>query len=289
MKRALMNQTIVTIYGEPKLDLLTEENQTSTIQDEGLYGMPVEIIEECNHKWVKVRTHYYYEGYVPLCNLKVLDDLENKQWEKNRPNRRVIAKFYADVLVTPKVQGIRLQTLTRGALVTIVPVEENSDEDLEGWAKIRLNNGQEGYIKESFLTPYYDQPWTQNENELRAHLVQTALSYLGTQYRWGGKSTLGIDCSGLTSMAYLLNGIFIYRDAKIKEGFPVHAIDFQDKKPGDLLYYPGHVAMYIGGDRYVHATAHSGSDGVVINSLNPNDPDYRADLAQSLYAVGSIF
>ncbi len=285
MKKALINRTIVTIYGKPKLDQLTEENQMSTIQDEGLYGMPVEILEEIDEEWVKIRTHYRYEGYIQLADLKVLSEVEVKYWESTEFKRCTIIERYVDVLACPKVQGIRLQTLTRGALVT--RAEETADA--EGWIKIRLNNQVEGYVKEGFLAPYYSKPYSANEEELRARIVEMALSYLGTQYRWGGKSPLGIDCSGLTSMAYLLNGIVIFRDAKIKEDFPIHTIAFEDKKPGDLLYYPGHVAMYIGDDRYIHATARKGSDGVVINSLNPEDPDYREDLPKLMYAVGSIF
>ena len=280
-----MNKTIVTIYGEPQFDALTKENQTSTIQDEGLYGMPVEILEKMNEDWVKVRTHYRYEGYVPTTDLYFLSEEEEAHWNAAKSERRVITKSYVDVVACPKVQGICLQTLTRGALVTLVESATTSG----GWAKIRLNHGAEGYVKEGFLGTYYDQPSSQDEGEFREKVVQTALSYLGTQYRWGGKSPLGIDCSGLTSMAYLINGVTIFRDAKIKEGFPVHEIDFKDKKPGDLFYYPGHVAMYIGDNRYIHSTAHDGSDGVVINSLNPNDPDYREDLPKIMYAVGSIF
>ena len=90
-------------------------------------------------------------------------------------------------------------------------------------------------------------------------------------------------------MSYLLNGIIIYRDAKIMEGFPIHEIDRKDMKPGDLMLFPGHVAMYMGDDRYIHSTGKAGDDGVVINSLNPNDPDYRADLPDKLTAVGSYF
>ena len=280
-----MNKTIVTIYGVPQFDVLTKENQTSTIQDEGLYGMPVEILEKINEDWVKVRTHYRYEGYVSTTDLYFLTEEAEAEWHATKNNRRVITKGYVDVLACPKVQGICLQTLTRGALVTLIQSATTS----EGWAKIKLNDGEEGYVKEGFLGTYYDQPSSPDEREFREKVVQTALSYLGTQYRWGGKSPLGIDCSGLVSIAYLINGVTIFRDAKIKEGFPVHEIDFKDKKPGDLFYYPGHVAMYIGDDRYIHSTAHDGSDGVVINSLNPNDPDYREDLPKIMYAVGSIF
>ena len=45
----------------------------------------------------------------------------------------------------------------------------------------------------------------------------------------------------------------------------------------------------MGDDKYVHSTARVSSDGVVINSLNPADPDFRADLREKLLAVGSVF
>lgn len=284
MSSALINKRVVTIYGRPEFDNLTKQSQTSTIQDEGLYGMPVQILERIG-SWVKIQTHYRYTGYVHRSDLKLLTQAEENAWKANISQLRVIINPYADVLACPKVQGIRLRGLTRGALLTLVePAKESG-----GWAKVKLNDGQEGYIKEGFLAPYFWQPSSKDENKLREKLVSTAKLYLGTQYRWGGKSSLGIDCSGLTSMAYLLNGIVIYRDAALKEGFPIHEIAFEDKKPGDLLYFPGHIAMYIGNQRYIHATAHDGSDGVVINSLNPEDPDYREDLPKSLYATGSYF
>lgn len=128
-----------------------------------------------------------------------------------------------------------------------------------------------------------------SEEAFRKSIVQTAYSYLGTQYRWGGKTACGIDCSGLAFMSYFRNGILIWRDAAIKEGYPVHEIPIEQAKPGDLLFFPGHVAIYLGNGRIIHATGHPESSCVTVNSLWEGEPGYREDLKNSLCAAGSIF
>ena len=90
-------------------------------------------------------------------------------------------------------------------------------------------------------------------------------------------------------MAYLLCGIRIYRDAAIKPGFPIHAIPPAAMQEGDLLYFPGHIALYLGGGLYIHSTGRAGDDGVTVNSLDADAPLYRADLPARLLAVGSYF
>ena len=90
-------------------------------------------------------------------------------------------------------------------------------------------------------------------------------------------------------MSYLENGVLIYRDAKIMPGYPMQEISCADLKPGDAIYFPGHVAMYLGNDKYIHSTGQIRTAGVTINSLNPADEDYREDLAQMITAYGSIF
>lgn len=273
MRYALVNHTIAS--------LMKEATRDSELVDEDLYGMKVEILAQPAPDWYQIKTHYQYTGYVHSSEL-LLNDENIGNWDE--ANKMVVLQSYADVLSMPKVQGHHMVSLTRGALISIL-VGANEG----GWVKVGLCDGREGYMKGKFLGEYITAWSSKNEDKLRQDIVNTALTYMGTQYRWGGKSPLGIDCSGLTSSAYMLNGVIIYRDATIIDGFPMHEIAYEDMKPGDLLFFPGHVTMYIGNDLYVHSTGKNGSDGVVINSLNPKAPEYREDLQGKLKAVGSIF
>ena len=271
--RAIVNTPICPLMSQPRPDC--------ELADEALFGMVVEVLERTCPDYWRVRTRYRYEGYAPVSCL-LAGETNVTLWQ-GRLRRVILHKNTCDILAQPKVQSWPLVSLPRGALVS--PVGEPE----EGWQKVALPDGQEGYTRSSFLDIYYENPIDLPETALRQRLVETASLYIGTHYRWGGKSPLGIDCSGLVSMAYLLNGILIYRDADIRPGFSSREISRDRLGAGDLLFFPGHVAMYMGGEKYLHSTGRAGSDGVVINSLDPGAPDYREDLAKSITAIGSYF
>lgn len=251
----------------------------SPLVDEALYGMAVEIIEELDAQWVKVRTFYRYEGYMLKDQLEIGTEIVTA-WVASA--NHVVMQSFADVLTGPKIQQDKLLTLTRGARIQVV--EEAGLEPT--WTKVQLVCGQMGYVRTAWLSERI-QAYTTNEELFREQVVQTAFLYLGTPYRWGGKSPLGIDCSGLCSMAYMLNGAYIYRDAKIVEGYPLREITREQLKRGDLIFFPGHVAMYIGDEHYIHSSL--GGNEVNVNSLNPLDDHYREDLATTITGYGSLF
>ena len=270
--KAIVNAPICPLMSRPRPDCEKA--------DEALYGMVVEVLEETTPDFWKVRTHYRYEGYAPVKNL-LTDPARVRAWEGLAPCHTPWSKNFIDVMAEPKYRSWPLITLPRGALISC-----GGHED--GWTTVTLADGRTGYTRSSWVAV---EEFTSGltEDERRQRLCDTAKLYAGTHYRWGGKSPAGIDCSGLVSMSYLLNGIIIYRDAKIMEGFPIREIPREQMKPADLRLFPGHVALYLGKGMYIHSTGKAGADGVTLNSLDPTHPDYREDLAQKLTAVGTYF
>lgn len=269
----------------------------------------------------EVVTFYGYHGFVRRDALKFVSEDALRDY---LPQPLVLVGRATDVLSLPKVQGVRMLELERGGVLRRQHETAEEAEAHKGWAKVLLTDGRTGYVRDVALEPVrYEMTavfsqreglafndalaealtttaerlvpdavarwYGGSEDAFRAAVCAQAKKYRGTEYRWGGKSGRGIDCSGLVSSAYMQCGVLIYRDAKIVEDWPMHEVAFEDKKPGDALFFPGHVALYLGEGRYIHSTGAAVSGGVVINSLEPEDPLYRDDLVKSLYAVGSVF
>ena len=91
--------------------------------------------------------------------------------------------------------------------------------------------------------------------EAFADPVETAERFLGAPYLWGGRDSLGIDCSGLIQQALYAAGRACPRDsdqqAELGSPAPIEAL-----ARGDLVFWRGHVGLMLDGARLLHANAH---------------------------------
>lgn len=86
----------------------------------------------------------------------------------------------------------------------------------------------------------------------RSAILSVAYGALGTPYVWGGASASGYDCSGLTMVAYAAAGISLPHSSDQQMNY-FTSIPLSQAQPGDLIWYSGHVGIYVGNNTILHA------------------------------------
>jgi cell wall-associated NlpC family hydrolase len=103
-----------------------------------------------------------------------------------------------------------------------------------------------GYIPARHLAPL---------DHAETDFVAVAERFLGVPYLWGGKTSNGLDCSGLVQVALAACGVPCPRDSDMQEKALGRAIDIRDARRGDLVFWKGHVAIVRDEATLLHANA----------------------------------
>ncbi len=83
-------------------------------------------------------------------------------------------------------------------------------------------------------------------------VLELAATYVGTPYVWGGKTPHGFDCSGFVSYVYAQFGVKLPTSTRGYSNYGTR-VSRADAQPGDLVYIPGHIGIYAGGDLVIEA------------------------------------
>jgi cell wall-associated NlpC family hydrolase len=139
----------------------------------------------------------------------------------------------------PSIKLPPLDTLVMDSLLTVTREDGAFAVTREGWYLPRQHLGDIDRFENDF--------------------VEVAERFLGTPYLWGGRSSLGIDCSGLVQIALNAAGTGCPRDSDMQQdglGRPLDPAESKKLQRGDLIFWKGHVAIARDADSIVHANAH---------------------------------
>ena len=227
-----------------------------------------------NNGWSKVdyngQTGYIKSDYLTTTKPQVTESNQTSSSSNTSSSKSDIEEVKETVYATAGVNirakasadADKIGTLAAGGSIT------RTGKTSSGWSRVDYN-GQTGYIKSDYLTTTKPTVTsnttassTSSSSSLGQQIADFAVQYVGYPYVYGGNSlTNGVDCSGFTQQVYLHFGYSIPRRASIQATVGT-SVAISDLQPGDLVFYGdsegvGHVVIYIGNGKVVHASTPS--------------------------------
>ncbi|HJN63960.1 MAG: C40 family peptidase [Flavobacteriales bacterium] len=222
MKYGISNLSIVPMRDEAA-DHVEMVNQI-------LFGEHFKILES-RKKWSKIRlSHDNYEGWISNKQWIEISEEDYKQLEKDVST---ITTDVLDIITKEQPQPI--------VIGSILPFYKSGHA--------LLNN--EMYQFDGLTTTGFVK---------KEKLIENALMYLNAPYLWGGRSPLGIDCSGFTQMVYRLQGVDLPRDAYQQAEVGTTLSFVEKSEAGNLAFFDNnegkitHVGIILENNHIIHAS-----------------------------------
>jgi hypothetical protein len=200
------------------------------LDTEALMGERVTVYEESEEGWAWGQLDADgYVGYLPLEALAA----------PGAPPTHRVAALRGLIFPGPSIKLPPVAAPSLGATLAVLRTED------------RFAVTPAGHVPMVHLAPV---------DSIESDFVTVAERFLGVPYLWGGRTSLGLDCSGLVQVALKACGIAAPRDTDLMEpvlGLPVApGANLTALQRGDLVFWKGHVAIVRDGTTLVHANAH---------------------------------
>ncbi|HSB59705.1 MAG TPA: NlpC/P60 family protein [Methyloceanibacter sp.] len=213
----------------PALPLRREPRFDALLDSEALFGETLTLFDESEGwAWVQLRRDGYV-GYMPS---------EGLSSAVITPTHRVAA-LRTYVYASPDIKTPPLALLSLNALLSATGEEGRF---------LALKSG--GFVIAEHVRKL---------NEPARDFVDVAVGFRGTPYLWGGRTSLGVDCSGLVQLASEAAGLSCPRDADMQANELGNALDWLRADTlgrGDLVFWDGHVGIMTSAQDLVHASAY---------------------------------
>jgi cell wall-associated NlpC family hydrolase len=210
-----------------------EPSPEAPLDTEALHGERVTVYDDNGEGWCWGQLGSDgYVGWIPTNALR----------QPGPPPTHRVAALRTFVFPVRSIKSPPIDALSLGSRVAISATQRDSAGDLTDLAS--------GFcIPTRHLAPL---------SSAEPDFVAVAERFVGVPYLWGGKTSLGIDCSGLVQIALTACGIRCPRDSDMQEralGALLPADDPAAWRRGDLIFWEGHVAIVRDGMSIVHANA----------------------------------
>ena len=236
--------------------LRTNHSEQSEMCSQLLYGECVEILET-HERWFRVRN--FADNYIGWVDKKMIYLLtENKEIELAKAKFKPIQVLLGKGIVFDETENHKTFFIPGGSLVPFINEKPYSVEAKEMLDMFVFSHEFDNY---------------EVSGERIAHLAK---EFLNAPYLWGGKTVLGIDCSGLVQVVYAMCNIQLPRDAnqQVERG---QTIDFlAETRTGDLAFFENdegkiiHVGILLASNKIIHASGWVNIDSIDAQGIIPS-------------------